>query len=476
MRTKRWVKVVIGVGVAMVMVTAVYASTYQVKKGDTLFGIAKQFKVSVDTIVAANGIANANLIYEGQALEIPDGESSPAPTPAPAPPPTEAPSTESSSGAYTVQAGDTLFQIALRFGTTVSAITQANNIANSSLIYVGQVLTIPGSSGSTTSGNSGSTTPPPSSPLPASSLELGGQSHGFDHLGLMQQAGMTWIKIQVKWSPGDHAGDLASRIQSAHSSGFKILLSITGAATYPAAGSIDFNGYTAYVGEVAALSPDAIEIWNEMNIDFEWPAGEINPATYVNNMLRPAYTAIKAANPNVLVISGALAPTGFDNGTNAWADNRYLAGMSAAGGASYMDCVGVHHNAGATAPSLSSGHSGGSHYSWYFQPTLNLYYDSFGGARQVCFTELGYLSAEGFPGIPGGFAWAAETSVAEHAQWLGEAVRLSASSGRVRLLIVFNVDLTHYDVNGDPQAGYAILRPDGSCPACTTLHEAINGN
>jgi hypothetical protein len=106
---------------------------------------------------------------------------------------------------------------------------------------------------------------------------------------------------------------------------------------------------------------------------------------------------------------------------------------------------------------------------------MNLYYNSFGGARKVCFTELGYLSADGFPGLSSNFGWASETSVAEHAQWLGDAVRLAAGSGKVRLLIVFNVDFTEYDVNGDPQAGYAILRPDGSCPACSSLNDAING-
>jgi LysM repeat protein len=448
----------------MVMVTAVYASSYQVKKGDTLYSLAKQYKTTVSAITAANNITNPNLIYEGQILEIPDGTSNPAPTPAPVPPPTNPPPT---SGTYTVKPGDTLFHIALQFGTTVSAIAQANNITNPALIYVGQVLIIPG--------GTGSTPPPNPSPLPNTGFALGGQSHGFAHVDLMKQAGLSWIKIQYKWSPGNQAADLASPIQAAHAAGLKILLSITGATTYPAAGSIDFNGYANFVGEVAALSPDAIEVWNEMNIDFEWPAGEINPATYVNDMLRPAYTKIKAANVNVMVISGALAPTGFDNGQNAWADDRYLAGMNAAGAATYMDCVGVHHNAGATSPNSSTGHPGGSHYSWYFQPTLNLYYSSFGGSRPVCFTELGYLSADGFPGLSPNFGWAADTSVQEHAQWLGEAVNLAANSGRVRLLVVFNVDFTQYDVNGDPQAGYAILRPDGSCPACATLSAAMNG-
>jgi hypothetical protein len=290
----------------------------------------------------------------------------------------------------------------------------------------------------------------------------------------MRQAGMTWVKHQYKWTPGDDPGALSGLIQNAHDNGFKILLSIPGSASHPAAGSIDFAGYVNFVRGVAGLGPDAIEIWNEMNIDVEWPTGEISPATYVNRMLAPAYNAIKGVSPNVQVISGALAPTGFDNGSNAWADDRYLVGMRAAGAASYMDCVGVHHNAGATSPSVTTGHPASYHYSWYFRPTFDLYYNAFGGSRKLCFTELGYLSPEGFAGIPAGFAWGNGTSVAEHAQWLAEAVSISAGSGKVRLLIVYNVDFTNYDLNGDPQAGYAMIRPDGSCPACSSLGAVMN--
>ena len=42
----------------------------------------------------------------------------------------------------------------------------------------------------------------------------------------------------------------------------------------------------------------------------------------------------------------------------------------------------------------------------------------------------------------------------------------SKASGRVSMMIVFNVDFTFFDPAGDPQAGYAMIRPDGSCPAC----------
>jgi hypothetical protein len=246
-----------------------------------------------------------------------------------------------------------------------------------------------------------------------------------------------------------------------------VLLSIPGANTYPT--SIDFASYIEYLRGVAALGPDAIEVWNEMNIDFEWPAGSIDPTSYVNNMLAPAYNAIKSANPNVMVVSGAPAPTGFDNGTNAWADSRYMAGMAAAGAASYLDCVGAHFNAGATSPSAVTGHPAGSdHYSWYLMPTLNVYAQL---GKPVCFTELGYLSGQDYGGVPARFSWAAGTTVAQHAQWLAEAVSLTANSGKVRLVIVFNVDFTQW--GDDPQAGYAMVRKDGGCPACSTLGQVM---
>lgn len=448
-----------------VMATAVSAFTYTVQRGDTLFSIARRHGTTVGAIVAANNIPNPNLIYVGQQLEIPAADATPPSTPGATPGPQPTP--PGGATTYVVQRGDTLSSIARRFGVTVGAIVTANNIANANLIYPGQVLTIPGG---------GAAPPPPGSTPPSTSgFELGGQSLNLGNRARMQEARMNWIKIQHKWAPDQAPDVVAGAIQDAHNNGFKILLSITGAQTHPPANGIDFNAYVNFVRGVAALGPDAIEIWNEQNIDFEWPAGQISPTSYVNNMLAPAYNAIKSANANVMVISGAPAPTGFDNGTNAWADARYVQGMAAAGAANYMDCIGVHHNAGATAPQATTGHpadAGDHHYSWYFGPTFNLYYNAFAGARQVCLTELGYVSPEGFAFIPPNFSWGSNTTVAQQAQWLGEAVAIARSSGRARLAIVFNVDFTTY-TQQDPQAGYAIIRPDGSCPACATLGAAL---
>ncbi len=463
MKRSRWLASVLALLLLILSITAVSALTYRVTWGDTLTKIASRFGTSISSILQANPqITNPNLIFVGQDLEIPTGDATPVPTtpppgttPTPTPPPT-------GSQTYIVQPGDTLSAIARRFNTTVTAIAQASGISNINRIYVGQRLTIPGSG----------TTPPPAN----TGFALGGQTLNLNNKARLQEASMTWIKYQYKWAAGDSTDELKAIIDSAHHEGFKILVTITGDTAYPAANSINFMSYIDFIRQVAALGPDAIEIWNEMNIDFEWPAGQISPSSYVNNMLAPAYTAVKAVNPNILVISGALAPTGFDNTTNAWSDSRYLSGMRTANAASYMDCVGVHYNAGATSPSANSGHPadpGDRHYSWYYVPTLTLYRNAFSGSRDLCLTEFGYLTPEGFNGVPPGFSWAANTTLNQQATWLAEATQIAANSGYVRLAIVFNLDFIKYEPDGDPQAGYAIIRLDGSCPACARLGDVM---
>lgn len=302
-------------------------------------------------------------------------------------------------------------------------------------------------------------------------FELGGQSAGMP-AGTMQYAGMKWVKKQHKWGPGDSPDAVAGIINEAHAAGMKVLLSIPG-QLYPS--SIDYEAYTNFLGGVAALGPDAIEVWNEMNIEREWPLGQIDPTSYVNNMLRPAYQKIKAANPNVMVITGAPAPTGFFGGCSGAGcdDAPYVAGMMAAGAGSVSDCVGVHYNEGLMPPSATSGdpRGAGGHYTRYFQGMINAYVGA--GASRLCFTELGYLSGEEWGSLPAGFLWKApyNLTVAEHAQYLAEAVRVGVQSGYVRMIIVFNVDFKTF--GDDPQAGYAMIRPNGSCPACETLRQVM---
>jgi hypothetical protein len=318
----------------------------------------------------------------------------------------------------------------------------------------------------------GSAATPTSAPQPGA-FELGGQVSDFRAPDQMRYAGMAWVKRQVRWSPGKTAS--ADAVTDAHAKGFKILLSVIGTSPDVILGN--FDGYAAFVGDLARLGADGIEVWNEMNLDREWPAGQINPASYTD-LLRRSYQQIKAQNPGTLVISGAPSPTGAEGAfglDHVWNDDRYLAGMASAGAASYADCIGVHYNEGVVGPTQSSGdpRNPSDYYSRYYPAMVKLYSDTFLGARKLCFTELGYLTPEGYGPLPASFAWGGNTTVAQQAQWLGEAAALARDGGKVRLLMVFNVDFTVY--GDDPQAGFAILRPGGGCPACDALHAVTGG-
>ena len=94
---------------------------YYVQSGDTLRNIAFKFSTTVDAILRVNPqIGNPNLIYAGQAIQIPAGVST-----------------------YVVQRGDTLRIIANKFGTTSNNLLRLNpNIRNANLIYAGQVINV----------------------------------------------------------------------------------------------------------------------------------------------------------------------------------------------------------------------------------------------------------------------------------------------------------------------------------------------
>lgn len=304
-------------------------------------------------------------------------------------------------------------------------------------------------------------------------FELGGHvmELNANTISLANRAGMRWVKYQLRYTLGQDPSSAASLINGAHAAGFKILLGIVGSPSELGASFDSYiQSYATFVAGVARLGADAIEVWNEPNIDREWPAGQINGANYTR-LLAAAFNAIKSSGATTMVISGAPAPTGFFGtagcGSGGCNDDTFMQQMAQAGAASYMDCVGLHYNEGIIAPSQNSGDPRGGYPTYFFSSMTARGYNPF--SRPVCYTELGYLSPEGFSSpLPASFAWAANTSVAEHAAWLAEAASIAAQSGRVRLMIVWNVDFPFYTAT-DPMGGYAMSRPDGTCPACDAL-------
>lgn len=115
--------------------------TYVVQQGDTLFNIARRFGTTTSALAAANGITSSGFIFAGQTLIIPDGTGTVSNSTVTTNTTTNV--TSNSTDTYVVRAGDNLFRIALNLGVSLSDLQRVNNIADPTLIFVGQVLIIP---------------------------------------------------------------------------------------------------------------------------------------------------------------------------------------------------------------------------------------------------------------------------------------------------------------------------------------------
>lgn len=100
-------------------------TNYTVQSGDTLYGIAKKYNTSVDTITKQNNLTS-NILSIGQILEIPTTEIIETPT---------------TTITYIVKPGDTLYAIAREYNTTVNNLKTLNNL-KSNILSVGQSLII----------------------------------------------------------------------------------------------------------------------------------------------------------------------------------------------------------------------------------------------------------------------------------------------------------------------------------------------
>ncbi|MCG0274900.1 MAG: LysM peptidoglycan-binding domain-containing protein [Thermosediminibacteraceae bacterium] len=103
---------------------------YTVQPGDTIYGIARRYGVTPQSIIQLNNLTNPDFIVPGQRLLIDVEETEPTPPP---------PGTKT----YIVQPGDTLYSIAQRTGVTVDQIVRLNNIQDPNRIFPGQMLLLP---------------------------------------------------------------------------------------------------------------------------------------------------------------------------------------------------------------------------------------------------------------------------------------------------------------------------------------------
>ncbi|GIO23421.1 LysM peptidoglycan-binding domain-containing protein [Oceanobacillus sp. J11TS1] len=122
-------------------------STYTVKSGDTLSGIAHKHGISLNNLMKWNNLSTT-LIYPGNKLTVSQNGSSSSNASSGS----SKSGSSSSSSTYTVKSGDSLSKIARQHGTTVSKLKSINNLS-SDLIIVGQKLKVDGSNSSNAGSN-----------------------------------------------------------------------------------------------------------------------------------------------------------------------------------------------------------------------------------------------------------------------------------------------------------------------------------
>lgn len=296
-----------------------------------------------------------------------------------------------------------------------------------------------------------------------------------------QKLGFGWFKQQVRWEfiePEKGQFDWAMLdmvMPSKNQFGLNVMMSIVTAPDWarepganlekhgPPANNADYVNFVTAILNRYPGQVQAIEVWNEQNIDREWSSAKGLKAENYVALLRDTYTAVKAIDPGIIIISGALSPTGFNDGVGAWDDYIYLDQLISAGMLNYMDCLGVHHNGYNIGPNIPwdnvppdptasfRGPFDNPHHSWSFYSTLQTYAKKValaGGEQKLCVTEFGWASTEDLGGYPAGFEFANDNTLQEQADNIVEALNLMDEWGFVWLAFVWNF-------NYGPQAGWA---------------------
>ena len=302
--------------------------------------------------------------------------------------------------------------------------------------------------------------------------------------------GFNWVKFQLPWKdfegggpgtrnwPDDIVGDL-------NGNGLQILASIVKAPNWARPGNTnlavegppaDPGAYASFVGEFAARycgRVQAIEVWNEQNLWYEWGGETLDAARYVR-LLAAAYRAIKAACPSMIVVSGAPTPTGATPPA-AIRDTTYLEQMYRAGLRNYSDAIGVHPSGFGNPPDVrfqdwQAGKYGqASHVSdpsFYFRNTMEQYRNimvKYGdGNKRLWPTEFGWAST----GSPvAGYEYATYNSEQAQGEYIKRAFEIMRNWGWVGVPFLWNLnyndshpgsELAAFGIMGRP--AYGILQ------------------
>ena len=313
-------------------------------------------------------------------------------------------------------------------------------------------------------------------------------------IGHIQALGLGWVQLGVPWKSvepqqGQYAwAFLDNSVNSFAAAGIHVLLTISKAPDWarPVDDDKTVEGmpadpatYATFVGQVAARyagKVQAIEVWSEQNLFYEvGGVGRVNPAIYAA-LLRAAYLAVKASNPNMLVITGGLVPTGAPL-PYALDDIEYLSQLYAQGTRSYFDAVGAHpggYNCPALADwrivtdptALFQAPFTARHHSWCFLGTMEGYrsvmVNNGDANKRIAVTQFGWASSNN---ATNGYQYAGDNTQAEQSEWIVEAFQWGKSSGWINMMILWNLNFGAYYPPDNPLTYWSLILQTGPVPA-----------
>jgi hypothetical protein len=243
---------------------------------------------------------------------------------------------------------------------------------------------------------------------------------------------------------------------------------------------------TRYKGKVAGYT-----IWNEANLARE--SGKFVVAARYAELLKAGYKAVKAVDPQAIIITAALTPTGVKNPYVAVDDVLFLQRLYAYNSGElkgYFDALGAHPGSNANPPDTfypekpGPGPGWNNHPSFYFRRIEQLrqvMLDNGDAQKQMWLTEFGWASTDKvMPKAAAGFGYAEQTTEQEQADYIGKAYRMGRDQypwmGPM-LLFGLNFSLPNVSTDpGDERIAWSILRRDGTKrPAFTTIKDYAAG-
>ncbi len=325
----------------------------------------------------------------------------------------------------------------------------------------------------------------------------------IDHLNKL---GVGWVKVQVSWKlyqpepdryDQERLAELDALVNAAHDNQIEILLSVSKAPEWsrpiteldgPPLDYGLYRDFMTFLGERYQGRVAAYELWNEPNLQREWNGMPLSAADFVW-LIEAGADGVRRSDSEAIIVSGAPAVTGINDGIVAIDDRLYFRGMLESGLVKIVDAIGIHPYGWANPPDTSyldpapGVPSHNDHPSFFFKDTVADYtvlLEEFDAGSQLWVTEFGWgsfegiLNKEGTPEPPPANApFMAYVSEQEQAKYILRAFEMGQELDRVGPMFLWNLNFGPLLGTQFSESGYSLLRPDDSSrPSYLSLQAA----